>query len=54
MDPFSDQRQLHVAGKGGGAVKLEAYNLVLNGVIEANGEGGSCCGSGSGGAIISL
>ena len=44
-------RSGHYAGEGGGAVKLEAYHMRLNGIIKANGGGGNCCGSGSGGSI---
>ena len=41
----------HIAGPGGGAVKVEAYQMTLNGVINVNGGAGNCCGSGSGGSI---
>ena len=44
-------RPNHIAGKGGGAVKVEAYQIKLNGMINVNGGNGTCCGSGSGGSI---
>lgn len=44
-------RSGHAGGSGGGAIKIEAYQLELDGEIKANGSGGGCCGSGSGGSI---